>query len=172
MQIPGGSTGGTSGGIKDRIMVGLQDMYSYSVWLIIILVIIALIPPVIWLIKLIKKRNKNVDTIVAEPVKAVDLASIKLKYTGMLDEIIEKYKAGKLSDRHAYQQLSKVIRHFVYDVTKIKVQNYTLNEIRLLNIPMLYYLIDECYEPEFSKESGGNIIETCEKARQVISGWN
>ena len=74
MQIQGGSTGGTSGGIKDRITVGLQDMYSYSVWIIIILVIIALIPPVIWLIKLIKKRNKNVDTIVAEPVKAVDLA--------------------------------------------------------------------------------------------------
>ena len=78
----------------------------------------------------------------------------------MLDEIIEKYKAGKLSDRHAYQQLSKVIRHFVFDVTGIKVQNYTLSEIKGLNIPMLYYLIDECYEPEFSKQSGGNIVET------------
>lgn len=172
MQIPGGSTTGTTGGIGDKITVGLQDMYSYSVWLFIVLILIALIPPVIWLINFIKKKHQNVEVNYSEPVKAVDLSAAKLKYTQMLAEIIEKYKAGKLNDRQAYQQLSKVIRHFVYDVTKIKVQNYTLNEIRLLNIPMLYYLIDECYEPEFSKESGGNIIETCEKARQVISGWN
>ena len=38
MQIPGGSTTGTTGGIGDKITVGLQDMYSYSVWLFIVLI--------------------------------------------------------------------------------------------------------------------------------------
>ncbi len=169
MQIQGGSV---LGGIGNKITVGLQDMYSYSLWLIIIFVLVALVPPVILLISYINKKRKNKLPEEITPVKSLNLNEIKQKYTGMLVEIIEKYNAGKLSDRHAYQQLSKVIRHFVYDVTGIKVQNYSLSEIKAVNIPMLYYLVDECYEPEFSEQSKGNIVETCEKARQVIAGWN
>ncbi len=169
MQTPGGSS---VGGISEKFTVGLQDMYSYSVWLIIVLIIIALIPPVIILINYIRKKNATAAANYVEPVKTIDLNSAKQKYTGLISEIVEKYNSGKLSDRHAYQQLSKVVRNFVFDTTNIKVQNYTLSEIKSLNIPNLYYLVDECYEPEFSEHNKGNIVETCEKARQVIVGWN
>ena len=173
MQIPDVSFKNVSGRIGDKFTVEIQDMYSYSSWFIILLVVVLLIIPVIWLIFFLKNKRKD-NKIVSdfEPVKSINLEEIKRKYTDMISEIINKYKSEKLSDRHAYQQLSKVIRHFVYDVTGIRVQNYTLSEIKQVNIPMLYYLIDECYEPEFSKQSNGNIIESCEKASQVISGWN
>lgn len=172
MQIQGGSIKAASGGINSKITVGLQSMYSYSVWLIIVLIIIALIPPIIWLILFIKKKHKNVVIEETTIIKSSNLGEIKQKYDNLICEIINKFNSGKLSDRHAYQQLSKVIRHFVFDVTGIKVQNYTLNEIKMTNIPMLYYLVDECYEPEFSEHNSGNIVETCEKARRVISEWN
>ncbi len=171
MQTPGVSTS-TSGGISDKITVGLQDMYSYLLWPIIILVIIALIPPIIMLVKHIRNKNKIVTEDYVAPVKALDINSAKQKYTGLIASIVEKYNSGKLSDKHAYQQLSKVVRSFVFDATGIKVQNYTLSEIKTLNIPKLYYLVDECYEPEFSEDNKGNIVETCEKARQVIVEWN
>ena len=139
MRTPGVSTS-TSGGISDKITVGLQDMYSYLLWPIIILVIIALIPPIVMLVKHIRNKNKIVTEDYVAPVKTLDINSAKQKYTG-----------------HA---------------TGIKVQNYTLSEIKTLNIPKLYYLVDECYEPEFSEDNKGNIVETCEKARQVIVEWN
>ena len=47
-----------------------------------------------------------------------------------------------------------------------------MTEIATVNIPQLYYLIDECYEPEFSTEIRRNVLETCEKARKVIVEWN
>ena len=83
-----------------------------------------------------------------------------------------RYEMGKVSEKEAYQELSKYIRHFVHDVTGIRVQNYTLEDIGRLNMPMLYYLIAECYAPEFSADASGNLGESIRKAREVIYGWN
>lgn len=72
----------------------------------------------------------------------------------------------------AYQNLSKVIRNFVFEATHIKVQNYTLDDIRKLNMPILYELISEYYNPEFANISNGNFIYSIEKARGVVERWN
>ena len=77
----------------------------------------------------------------------------------------------KISIRRAYQRVSKIIRYFVHEVTGIKVQNYTLVEIRKLKINQLTELIEEYYVHEFSKKSIGNINESIDKARKVIVRW-
>ena len=157
--------------IQDKFTVGLQDMYSYSPAALIILTILILIPIIAFIVIAIIRKNEN-KPIEVKPAAVKDAATIKEKYNRLILEIINKYNAGELSDKDAYQRLSSVIRHFVYDMTGIKVQNYTLSEIASVNIPQLYYLIDECYEPEFSTEVKRNILETCEKARKVIVEWN
>ncbi|MBQ9609541.1 MAG: hypothetical protein IJV15_08885 [Lachnospiraceae bacterium] len=157
--------------IQDKFTVKLQDMYSYSPVALIILTILILIPVIYFIVKIIISKNeaKPIEVNYA-PVK--DISDIKDKYNRLIMEIIDRYNAGEMSDKDAYQRLSSIIRHFVYDMTGIKVQNYTLSEIASVNIPQLYYLIDECYEPEFSTEIKRNILETCEKARKVIIEWN
>jgi len=57
-------------------------------------------------------------------------------------------------------------------MTNIKVQNYTLSDIEKINIPILYELVKEYYEPEFSKSSEGNILISLEKTRKVMESWN
>ena len=61
---------------------------------------------------------------------------------------------------------------FVFEVTDITTQNYSLTEIKKLNIPHLYELIKEYYEPEFADKSVGDFNDAINKARSVISKWS
>ena len=58
-----------------------------------------------------------------------------------LDKLSKEVEENKVNSREAYQKLSTIIRYFVYEVTNIKVQNYTLKEIKKINRPILYELI-------------------------------
>lgn len=151
------------------ITVELQDMFSYSPIPIIVIALIVIIPLILLLIKAIKAKKKTIKD-VPKP-KPVNVAHVKNKYIKMLDNIVQRRQNNKISDRDAFQELSKVIRHFVFDLTGIKVQNYTLEEIGKLNIPNLYYLIAECYVPEFAEDDKTEVYDTINKARKVIEEW-
>ena len=79
---------------------------------------------------------------------------------------------NKIELREAYQQISSEMRLFVFEMTDIKTQNYSLAEIKELNLPILYELIEEYYEPEFASKSVGDFNASITKARRVISEWN
>ena len=149
--------------------VNLQRPFTYSTIPIIVLCIIC-ISYVIWLI--LKYKVKKTKKIPEHIVKPLDLGKIKSKYIKKLNEVEFKINNNKLSIRIAYQHTSKIIREFVQEVTKIKVQNYTLDEIKHLNIPELYELVKEYYEPEFARTSIGNIKNSIDKTRKVIEKWS
>ena len=152
-----------------QISVELQDMFSYSPVIVYVILLLFLATLIIYLLKKYKTREKTPKVKVAKPK---DIPSIKNKYCKILMDIDRKYTENKLSDRLAYQELSKAIRYFVYEVTGIRVQNYTLDEISKLNIPNLYRLVEDCYVPEFAIENNCNIHESITKARKVIEEWN
>ena len=63
------------------------------------------------------------------------------------------------------------IRMFVYEVTGIKVQKYTLTEIRRVNIPQLTNLVREYYEPEFAREARADVKTSLYRTRMLIESW-
>ena len=97
---------------------------------------------------------------------------IKGKYLNQLDTIEYRYTNNMIELREAYQLISEAIRLFVFEITDITTQNYSLAEIKKLNIPILYELIKEYYEPEFASKSVGNFEASINKARGVINKWN
>lgn len=154
------------------ITVELQDVMSYSKLGIIGLIVLVALVAIFFISSIIIKHIKNAPP---KPVHIPSEAKIRMakeKYSKLLMNLEGRYQMGRVSERDAYQELSKYIRHFVHDVTGIKVQNYTLEEIGRLNIPNLYYLIAECYAPEFSADGSGNLGVSISKAREVIYGWN
>ncbi len=164
----------TAGSEKIPITVELQEMFSYEKWgtitVIAILAVLLLIGLICLIRKLCKKKKKKV--IQANQPKPGKLAMLKSKYQKALAEIAKRHENKVISDRIAYQEMSRVIRRFVFEATGIKVQNYTLEEIQQVNLPQLYYLIAECYKPEFDEAGEGNAQETISKARKVIEEWN
>lgn len=148
------------------VNVGLQNPFSYYIYPLIVLVIMI----IIW-ISYFSIKNKK-EKIIIKEVDPKDLVKIKEEYIEQLNNLIENLRYNQITIRKAYQKLSKIIRLFIYEVTDINVQNYTLKEIKKINMPKLYKLIQEYYAPEFSRYSLGNIEESIEKTRKVIEEWN
>lgn len=158
-----------------KTTVKLQEPFSYAIWPIIVIGAI-LAGYLIYL--LIRKqmrsgKQKNArEKIVVKQHTSADIKLIKANYISELEKIKSDLCNNQLTTRDAYQQMSMCIRRFVYDVTGIKVQNYTLEDIRQLNITVLEELIMEYYIPEFATESIGNSIESIEKTKRAIEKWN
>ena len=155
-----------------QISVKLQDMFSYSIYYIFI-VFILVFAFTIYFLATRKRKTKDIEEeIVVKKAETKDLNTIKNKYIKKIENLEEKLNNKKISIRVAYQNLSSIIRYFVYEVTNIKVQNYTLREIERLKMLELSELIKEYYAPEFAKHSLGNIKESISKTRKVIEKWN
>lgn len=157
-----------------KTSVSLQDNFTYSI-IPLIFVVLLIIGLSIYFI-IIKSKKKIVlkeSTIKNIPERNVkDTKQIKDKYLKKLDFIENQYNGNKIKLRQAYLQISEAIRMFVFEMTDIKTQNYSLNEIKNINIPVLYDLIKEYYEPEFAFKSVGDFNSSINKARGVILKWN
>lgn len=154
-----------------QISVSLQAPFSYSIYPIIA-VAVFLIGICVWLFLIKEKRIEPIEDIEIKKVPQKTLRHMKNKYLKKLEVIEKKVENEKITIRTAYHGLSIIIRYFVYEVTNVKVQNYTLKDIEKLNLPSLTELIQEYYPPEFAEKSLGNIKSSIEKTRKVIEKWN
>ena len=152
--------------------VKLQELYAYSILPISIIAILVIAITIYILIEKIKKKNEIVKIVDVKIVEPKNIKSIQNKYLKRLDNLRKKLELNRITTRVAYQGLSTLIRYFIYEVTDIKVQNYTLSEIETLNMPFLTELIQEYYAPEFAKQSIGDIKQAIEKTRKVVEKWN
>lgn len=151
--------------------VNLQEPFSYSIWPIIAAaVILLLLIAALVIIKLVHREKKpKTEPVVKEPF---NLEKIRKKHLGRLAGLRTSVENDSVNLREAYQLLSSITRSFINAVTGIKVQNYTLAEIRKLQMPFLVELVEECYPPEFARMSVGDIKESIDRAERVIRGWN
>ena len=156
------------------ITVELQDMFSYSVLPIVFAVILAVMGGIMGLIAFLsKKKAKKPEKAMPAPVaKPVSGNQVKEKYYAIMDDLETKCRSGKVLNRKAYQELSRIVRHFVYEMTGIKVHHNTLDELKKLNMSTLCVVVEECYAPEFSVDQDGSIYDTMNKARMVIKEWH
>ena len=147
--------------------VNLEGPFSYSKFGVFLLVIIIIIV----VIMLIKKHNKNKPQPIRVVVKVVDRNRIRMEYVAKLNNLITKVNNNSISTRKAYNELSVIIREFIYRTTRVNLLKYSLNDFRKLNNKTLLELINEYYEPEFSYEGSGDILASIEKTRKVIVEW-
>ena len=111
--------------------IKLQDPFKYSVIpLIILLSVIFLITFYLICLK-IREKSKKTTSVKEIPEKNIkNIPVIKGKYINLLDSIEYKYKNNEITLRTAYQQISEAIRMFVFEITDITTQNYSLSEIK------------------------------------------
>ncbi len=155
--------------------INLQEPFTYSI--IPLLFSICVVIAMTWYLMHSKKTKKKIkeekNEIKEIPEKNIkNIPVIKGKYLNQLDSIEYRYTSNMIELRTAYQLISESIRLFVFEVTDITTQNYSLKEIKKLDIPVLYELIEEYYEPEFAMKSVGDFSNSINKARRVIKQWN
>ncbi len=157
--------------------VDLQDPFSYSLPLTIALAALVLIPLIAYLIYLFiknkpKKRAKKVKPPKPVKPKPVNVELERRDCLRLISEIHARHENGKIDDRQAYIELSAAVRNFVHVVRGVDVQNFTLAEIKELNMPRLSILIEQFYRPEFAQEDTvSDIQKAFTDARTVVSQW-
>lgn len=161
--------------MEQYFTVPLQEPLTFHiVWLItalLLLVAAAVLFTLVWRKYAKVLRAKDDEIAVRRPMPML-APGIKNKYLARLAALEKAVNEDSVDYRSAYQELSRIIRLFVYEMTRVRVQNYSFREIRAVGIPALTELVREYYEPEFSYDSKGNVTESLAKTRQVIERWN
>ncbi len=152
-----------------KTSVNFQAPFSYSIGIIIALIVLLFFIVILAVVLNYKKVKKQQEK-PKEIVRPKNISEIKKEYLAKLDELANSLNT--ISNRKAYQNLSILIRSFVYEVTKIKVQKCTLKEIKQYNLPVLTELVEEYYAPEFSKYEKGAITSSIDKTRKAIEKWS
>ncbi len=155
--------------------INLQEPFAYSIIPVIVTICLTLIETHYLIYSRKKKEKDRVDEIIVKAIPEKNIKNIpviKGKYLNQLDIIEYRYTNNMIELRKAYQMISENIRLFVFEITDITTQNYSLAEIKKLDIPILYELIKEYYEPEFASKSVGDFEASINKARRVINEWN
>ena len=155
--------------------INLQELFTYSIIPLIIssCFFVAMTCYLIYL-----KKSNEIPIIEENKIKEIpeknkkNVLVIKGKYQNQLDSIEYKYTSKMIDQRKAYQLISEAMRLFVFEMTDITTQNYSLGEIKKLNMPELYELIEEYYEPEFASKCERDFNSSINKARRVINKWN
>ncbi|MBR3211418.1 MAG: hypothetical protein IKF71_05740 [Bacilli bacterium] len=144
----------------------LRPMFSYS--FVPIFLLMMGIGILLYLLR--KKKEKKPAPVVVKPTTK-NLFEIKNRYTAQINLLEQNFQNQIISKRDAYIELSRLIRNFIFEVTQIKVQNYSLQEIKRVGIPSLSFLVEEYYHPEFAKESSTQINGSIERTRELIEKW-
>ena len=138
---------------------------------VIIYVVLATIGLAICILALVFvfwKKKTNTERVEPKP-KQLDVAAIKQKYLTQLDELSRRADMEK--PRKNYQELSFLMRSFVFEMTGVKVTKYALQEIDPNEFPELYQMMKEFYSPEFSREGVGDLMLAIEKVKRGIETW-
>ncbi|MDE5779535.1 MAG: hypothetical protein K2I10_13705 [Lachnospiraceae bacterium] len=159
------------------VSVSLQKMFSYSLLLFVVILVISLIIVIVALVVYFSSRKKTEKPAQKKPIQetvqpVTGKAQFRHKYLAQLDSLENSCQNQEITVREAYQHLSLIVRHFVYEMTGKRVQYATLEELKGADMPALYDMIKYCYAQEFSPESTSNIYDALHRARKVIQEWN
>ncbi len=156
--------------VSSLINFDLEDMFSYSLVPIIISLIVFLLLALFYYHFFIRRPKQPFHY-----HGRVGRDTIKKTYLRRIDELINNYSKAKVNERQVYIQLSRLIRGFAFEMTGVKLQNCTLEDISKMNMPQLYNLVYEYYDPEFAKYSKGHsplvTNNSLIKTRGVIEKW-
>lgn len=157
-----------------KTSITLQEPFSYSMIPMIVVGTLVALYGIYLIVSILQKQpKKKIATAVPKKIiSPADIRTIKSKYLAELENIKQALWTQQISTRDAYQKMSLCIRHFVYEVSGIQVQNYTLEDIKGLHMPGLEALIAEYYAPEFAMTSMSDSSASIERTKRVIELWN
>ena len=152
----------------------LLPLVNYQIqWVIIgsllLLVAIVWVGFIFWHTR--KRPQKTIASVMAQKVKAIDIAGLKKKYLKLIDQIAQEAQQKTITARQTHQKLSLLVRLFVFEATGYQAQVMTLEDIEKRNLPKLESTITALYPNEFSQLLTGTVDDALAKAREMVTTW-
>ncbi len=153
---------------------GLNPPLPYPiVWLLIglgLLVLVGIwIAGIFWLTR--EKKLKTVSSLQAKPAAQVDMYALRAKYLKLIDDAVLAYNSGTISARILHNQLSLLVRGFVYEACGFPAPRLTLSDLKKSRQRELTQLIEQLYPVEFAMITTANAQVATEAARKLVNTW-
>lgn len=97
---------------------------------------------------------------------------LRRKYLGEIDQIAALLDLGEIGPRTAAQEMSRIVRGFVQEVTGIRASRMTLDELREQSTPAVAAAVEHFYPGEFSRDGESDARASIEAARTVVGQWS
>lgn len=152
--------------------IQLQEMFSYSKLPIIIIGSLVVLYILVLVAQLVIKKMRIANARKTPKVKEINIPKAQERYLKKLEFLRERFVNGEVNIRGAYQEMSVIIRDFIYASTGRTVMSYTLEDVKKAGMPALQALMEEYYTPEFAKHSDGDVIASIDKTKRAIETWN
>ena len=106
-------------------------------------------------------------------VEASALEEARAEHLKQIDSIEASLRAGRLSLRTAFQELSLTVRSFVDDVTEVPARFMALEDLRHSADPRVADAIARMYPPEFEPEETPpkEFLASLVQARELVTTW-
>ena len=146
--------------------VKLNGLFMYSTLPIWLAALALIILGIIILVSIFSRKGEPAPrkAIVQRPGVPVgaERMRVRARYLDMLKNLENRLREGEIGFRPAYQELSKILRDFVKEISGLDITKCTLSQIREKNIPVLTGLIEAFYEPEFAVETDDDVFDALE----------
>lgn len=159
-----------------KTSVRLQEAFEYMKWPVIVgaILIVAMLFILIGY-QVYCRRKKQTGSQKTAPERIApkrSIGALRGIYLARIEKLEKDLQEGKTESRDCFQQLSAIVRSFVWEVTEKDVTTCTLEEIRQMNLPSLTELVSEFYEPEFGAKQNGDAYSAIHHTKKVITEWN
>lgn len=106
-------------------------------------------------------------------VEASALEEARADHLRQIDSIEASLRAGRISLRAAFQELSLTVRSFVDDVTEVPARFMALEDLRHSADPRVAEAIARMYPPEFGPDDTPpkEFLASLGQARELVTTW-
>ena len=151
-----------------RITVELQDVMSYSLFVLLAGILLAGAAVFIML----KYGRTDRTAGVTDADVSGTPADLKARYLSALQKLENRYLNNQITVRGAYQQLSAYVREYAAEKTGVPADRMTLEDLRRKKVQHLPAKIEKYYAPEFARQAEDRFISSVHEASEVIRRWN
>lgn len=105
------------------------------------------------------------------PLRGRALAARRDEALAAIDAVVGAHERGEISSRDAFQQLSPLVRRFVFDVAGVPAHTMTLDELARDHPGLLADVVAMLYPGEFAAVVDGDVASGARRARKVMMTW-
>lgn len=156
---------------SDRGFFGPVQYHWWIVYLVVGLLLVAAIAA--WYVFVVRfSRSRLPVEHRPRPARRPDLATLKAKYSGLIDEVDAERRDGRLDDRATHSRLSLLLRFFASETSGVDAQVMTLADLQRARLPQIAGAVAQYYPPSFRLDEPGDAAAAVSRAREVVREWN
>ncbi len=119
-----------------------------------------------------RKPQPNVSKLPAQEPVRPDLATLKAKYLALIAQVEAKVSQQATTTRAAHQELSLLVRYFVYETNGFRAQVLSLSDIKHTDFTAIANVIERYYPAEFAALEQGDIAAAITTAKELVTAWS